>query len=576
MTPAKQDRESFTIKCSLNRICSSDAIKDQITEDVLQMSELTVEAAIYIRHLLYSDARAGVFPKGKIEFDACFKHLRQHVNPNSYPLSEQYEDIREELGMTHKYICHHNPFNHAWKAYKTAFINNIVTHMETRVNRFLKNYQTIVLGRPNKTVAERDLLYRQRVRTLTHVFGPNDVVWDIHDDELLEALAYFGWDGQQITKFRLQDEYYRYFRLLYYIQDFNTLYGLKNFHLVPIYRHGRHHIRYDATSFKDLIRRVYGRHQWDAQRSNEDNWRDYFNFNRLVRPNQTFPTSISTDGVAVSIYLTRPKPHVPQPKRKQRRIEQDEEMEEEGQPITCFVGLDPGERDMFAGVVRFADQPNRWYTIKCNANGFRGNSGHYERKRVRKKERNRIDSWYNRMASQVSPMSRDPEPYTRFHLKYFMNKQTVYSSKKCTYLRFRKYIGVHRAATRLAKSIAIRGKETLVVVGNHVTAANSPIKGHIRSPKKLILEKLQIFANVKIQDEFRTSQLCSSCHSVLEHFRTSDRYKFCKNSNCRSNNWNRDVNAGRNILYRGLMDITNQEPHPNFNRNFRPPRYFEW
>jgi transposase len=62
-------------------------------------------------------------------------------------------------------------------------------------------------------------------------------------------------------------------------------------------------------------------------------------------------------------------------------------------------------------------------------------------------------------------------------------------------------------------------------------------------------------------DEYKTSKLCSLCHHTLEKARllaTNDDGVFelrknrnvlrCANSACRTNFWNRDVNAARNIL----------------------------
>lgn len=237
------------------------------------------------------------------------------------------------------------------------------------------------------------------------------------------------------------------------------------------------------------------------------------------------------------------------------------------------MGLDPGLRRMFTGIIVW---PDKEYKITMKRNGFNSDSGYYQRERTRRKLRHAFDLWYNEMASEVSPMTADPEAYTRFRLRYFEQKQQLYETTKSTYLRLRKYIGVHRAATKFARAFAIGGKgRTLICIGNYKWPANSPIKGHVRSPTRLLVSKMQMYSDVLIVDEFRTTMLCSNCFSVLEKFKSPESYKFCPNSEC-SINWNRDFNAGINILYKGIAEITGEPLHPHFRRqpNYQPPRLY--
>jgi len=87
------------------------------------------------------------------------------------------------------------------------------------------------------------------------------------------------------------------------------------------------------------------------------------------------------------------------------------------------------------------------------------------------------------------------------------------------------------------------------------------IKGHPSAPVKGFARALQKRATVVPMDENKTSKLCSLCHDTLEKARllaTNDDGEFesrmnrnvlrCANSACRTNFWNRDVNAAHNIL----------------------------
>lgn len=569
MLPAKQDQERFTIKCSLNGICVDENIKRQIENDVTEISWLMVDASVYIRHQLYSNAQNGDFPTTN-NIEEYFKHLRVFENPNAYPLAAGYDEIRQQSGFHRKYVCKQNIFNFAWQKYQTAFRNNIVMHLEKHLNRFLKNVQTIMLQQSHHTAAQREQLYRARTHALAYLFGLNEN-YPVND-QLIWILLGFGWDGVPISDFRLSSKFYLYFELLYNIQAFNSEMGLKNFNLVPIFKHRRHHVHYDNVALMQLLGTVYRvKQNWPVfSQDLRGRWDEHFRVGHLETYHHRFALSIETDGAAASVSMFRTVPNITS-SRKRRKVKPSmQEKYEQGQ-YHAQIGLDPGERRMYSGVGYFPGPPQDMYALKVKSNTFRGASGHFRRQRVRKKERNRIDFWYNPLASAVSPMSEDPEPYTRFRLLYFANKQTVYQSRKLAYLRLRKYIGTHKAATRLAKQFAVRGKNTLICVGNFRMASNSPIKGHVRTPKRLMISKMQIYADVLIVDEFRTSQLCSKCHSVLEKFKSPESYKFCKNFNCRTN-WNRDINAGKNILQKGIAHITGQPLHHHYHRNFTPPR----
>lgn len=133
-------------------------------------------------------------------------------------------------------------------------------------------------------------------------------------------------------------------------------------------------------------------------------------------------------------------------------------------------------------------------------------------------------------------------------------------------LRFRKFIAVEKTATRIATELVGKQRDVLVFVGNFRLQANSPIKGYQRTPFRLLLQKLRLYADVMIIDEFRTTKLCSICHEPAFTSRGKHRYQVCQNQNC-GMCWNRDVNAGNNMVYKGVTELTGGELDPNYNRN---------
>lgn len=106
-------------------------------------------------------------------------------------------------------------------------------------------------------------------------------------------------------------------------------------------------------------------------------------------------------------------------------------------------------------------------------------------------------------------------------------------------------------------------KRTLIAFGSWRIAANSPIRGHVRPGHTQLLKALRVHADVILTDEFRTSKLCSNCHAILRTSRLPHRYQFCPE--CGSM-WNRDVNAGNNIIYVALCALRNEPLHRNFIR----------
>lgn len=149
---------------------------------------------------------------------------------------------------------------------------------------------------------------------------------------------------------------------------------------------------------------------------------------------------------------------------------------------------------------------------------------------------------------------------------FFCRKQTVYEVKQMARLRFRKFIGVEKAATRIATKLVGKQHDVLVFVGSFRLNPNSPIKGYQRTPFRLLLSKLRLFADVMLIDEFRTTKLCSICHEPTFISRNKHRYLVCLNQQC-GMCWNRDVNAGNNMVYKGVSELTGDALHPNYNRN---------
>ena len=100
-----------------------------------------------------------------------------------------------------------------------------------------------------------------------------------------------------------------------------------------------------------------------------------------------------------------------------------------------------------------------------------------------------------------------------------------------------------------------------VLVEYGVWSRHDGISGHASSPVKGLRKALKKRATVVPIDEYRTSKLCSDCHSPLDQallltksrdnevvLKKTRNVLRCTSSDCKANFWGRDVNAARNIL----------------------------
>lgn len=101
-------------------------------------------------------------------------------------------------------------------------------------------------------------------------------------------------------------------------------------------------------------------------------------------------------------------------------------------------------------------------------------------------------------------------------------------------------------------------------------AGNSPMAGHPRTALGGYNKSLEGRSDVLYIDEFRTTQVCSACHTRAETSTPPHRYQQCMCEGKRRV-WNRDNNAARNIKLLGNL-IVHDKPRPDaFRRRFDLP-----
>lgn len=115
---------------------------------------------------------------------------------------------------------------------------------------------------------------------------------------------------------------------------------------------------------------------------------------------------------------------------------------------------------------------------------------------------------------------------------------------------------------------ALVDRNTIVFVGDTKVTADRAIKGYARVPDTLLLSKLQIHAGHVVRvNEFRTTVVCSFCHMPMHIPANKHRYLYC--GSCKRT-WNRDINAGINIMVKGEQIARGLPIHDHFSRMLYP------
>lgn len=120
-------------------------------------------------------------------------------------------------------------------------------------------------------------------------------------------------------------------------------------------------------------------------------------------------------------------------------------------------------------------------------------------------------------AEQPGPRCENHDEYAEHIIKHFNEALTAYCQYEYALQDLLHYIEIQRAMNRLANEL-IDGKKTVFFVGDCFIAANCPAKGYRRIRTRMLFKILERKKNclVVYVDEFRTTMLCSFCFRVLE------------------------------------------------------------
>lgn len=502
---------------------------EKIKADVAEISALAYEASLYIYFDLHTKFEDGSYNGKKIDFLSYFYSL---LDTKKQSNSLLYEELRASMGMGCKYDKSYrsNLFVSQANLYTTIFENNIWMYAWSRIRKFLKNINPKA---DKKTILD----------TLFYLFYDSDEEQK-EDKEILNT----PWTRGYFCN--LKRDVYSRLADFYLIWKINSINKYKNFQLIPQFSLRFHHINYDKFAFYQLlcsIQECPKKYNEKSKRNVNQTFTEFsstFKFSRYMKvPENT--KSFTTDGVTCCIRLLIEKKPTITTSSSSFDIKS----------TSVNIGIDPGSR-LFLGGVRTTNHdpygPNQ--KIKYSSRQFYTECGHYSRK-------NKLDRWTRK--SQAIEKNRKaiqtPLEYVKFALKHLKEKMKEFFRDKISRLKFDAYIQRKKTFHRVIREKFIgEEKETVTVFwGSAKQASNSPIKGYIKSPHSQIIRELKHHPKIQFVevDEYRSTKVCSSCLTDANHKVSKSPHRFSCCTQCKIV-WNRDVNAGLNILFMGYLNYT--------------------
>lgn len=563
----KKTEKILTVKKYLNTFIKDPDVKEAILKDTHDVSLFAFEASRYI-YFDISHKFSNYYklcPHDNIGPDlvtrtSLFNYIynlmdRKHT-------SIQNETFMCNLRWSPKNFYNQVPLRSALfndlidRGYQTVLKNNIWMHAQKRFMKYLKHkYQDdftkeqftflgILLFFGSKWITKNEKTMNPYLRELSDTYMKNNtnLFNKIFEQEDISD-GYFCDIEKEPLKYM-----YRFFK----IQMYNEQHNLKNFILIPLYHPGRVHINYSNTVFLALLKRLNKLPKSfkttvfkDDNEMNEE-WRAVCNqcLDLKERSNRKFK-SFSTNGVDVSIRYTK------QSACKTTTINGEKRLK----PTTSYAGIDPGKKLFIAGVMikqvdlHDVDNKENFYQLRLSSKEYQHESRNYYKfysslnKKLNYGTDNSIgqripSSWYEFIKNQMTNMAK---------------VMKVYMSREVTKKKMISYIAREKTLSQyISKHFLQEDPQTTCTVFYGDGSPNGAcIKGYIHVPNARLVKKLENHPNIQLQkiNEYNTTKLCSYCDHQLKVSKSPDRYAVCPNCHII---WNRDINAGYNILKRGL------------------------
>ena len=314
-----------------------------------------------------------------------------------------------------------------------------------------------------------------------------------------------------------------------------------------------------------------------------DLWNQIFNLKRVLRTryhdnstDRRFHCFMSTDGVSVALTVDH---------RKSNRKDNNDQtlIHKHVQDLAGLkkgrygiyhsrvriVGLDPGKKSPATWVVHNpyhqrkhqkwkgrrgekTRKEDRYETGILKGGEWRFLSGQkqYTRK-MNKRMTSSCSEWRNLPSTKTVDSDKLLSAYKQQVAMWDQLKEAFFDNKWFQKQKMRKFCRHQRAMEEVVTRICGTKKkeeQKKVIVAYGDGDKNGNLRGTAPMMSTKLFKKVSQSCCVVVVNEFKTSQLCSCCHSQMTKFQKQFRMKRCINSDCIRTVWDRDVNAAINIL----------------------------
>lgn len=276
---------------------------------------------------------------------------RDSVAAAKYPIDAGYAELRANYPQLKLYDCSYknNMTHYAAENFRAVFGKNIWMHAYGRIRKFLRKLHP---GKENDKLIyyTLDALFNKKSKRHAH-------------KAITESLSkYVQWDGSAFH--HIKRDWYSFVPFFFRMQRFNEANGIKNFKLVPHYRHGRKHIRIDTKSLCGILNSVEkGKVNRENEAANPRKvWEDHFvilpegekTVSKFVTAHHKFDMQFTTNGVEASLLFKRKKkPDMDAKQRNETIMERVREKFNKSE-YKMYVAIDTGARLQLGAVARDA------------------------------------------------------------------------------------------------------------------------------------------------------------------------------------------------------------------------------
>lgn len=358
----------------------------------------------------------------------------------------------------------------------------------------------------------------------------------------------------------------------YSILDFYTKNKIgKKFTLVPISKIKAHHIRIDAITLFNILKKINYNVDDASKRVNKDTmqaeWRQIFDIDRFETKNRKFDYGVMTDGIAISLLFTKNK-------------KQQVSSENQKQLNQRLISIDPGRSNL---ITAYDWSNKKTYTL--TGKQYYKEAGMTKRFKETQKYDMEVAHIIRKLSLNPikSIVETDIYGYTQTIIRNYDKLWQHYTEKKRRRWDFTVFSRKQKVFSTFFKKFQ-NGDKTPVTVAYGAASFGCNGKGELSVPVKNIANECTKRFQTHFVDEYNTTKMCSDCHHKTHEVGYKKRIdeKKC-HGKIRGLRWcpicrkllNRDVNAAKNI---GICFSSLENERPKYlsrtlNSQALPPVY---